>query len=78
MKLTTKDTLFVAWGEHEGSKRYSVCTWTGKHFTVNDMMFLVLINSSSKKVYTLSCDFLKGKVQNLSNISSSKEIEADI
>ena len=79
MKITTSDTLLISWGEFEGSKRYSMVKFTGKHFTVNDMTFVLLKNQNKEgKTYTLSEDFLKGKVQNLSNISSSKSITLNI
>ena len=79
MKITTKDTLLISWGKFEGSNRYSMVKFTGEHFTVNDMTFILLKNQNKEgKTYTLSEDFLAGKVQNLSNISSSKEITLNI
>ena len=79
MKITTKDTLLISWGEYEGAKRYSMVNFTGNHFTINGLTFVLLKNTNKEgKTYTLSEDFLAGKVQNLSNISSSKEITLNI
>ena len=79
MKITTKDTLMISWGEYEGSKRYSMVKFTGKHFTINKMTFVMLQNLNKEgKLYTLTEDFLKGKVQNLSNVDNSDSITLDI
>ena len=79
MKITTKDTLLISWGEYEGAKRYSMVNFTGNHFTINGLTFVLLKNTNKEgKTYTLNEDFLKGKVQNLSNVSSSNTITLDI
>ena len=79
MKITTKDTLLISWGEFNGSKRYSMVKFTGNHFTINDMTFIMLKNQNKEgKTYTLTEDFLVGKVQNLNAVDSSDSITLNI